>query len=123
VTLDGALNGSTDLPALLRRWDGASGDGISISPPAGDTMIALENGIEIEFSPDNAFYQRGDYWLIPARAATAKIYGPTTAESGAPSYGPARHYAPLAQIDGATPKDLRSRFTHLAWPDMSAAPS
>jgi hypothetical protein len=123
VTLDGAVNGSTDLPALLRRWDGASGDGISTRPPAGDTMIALENGIAIEFFPDDAFCQRGDYWLIPARAATGQIYGATTADSGAPPYGPARHYAPLAEIDGTTVTDLRSLFTHLAWPDTPAATS
>lgn len=123
VTLEGAINESTDLPAVLRRWDGGSGDGISVTPAAGDPVIALENGIQVEFSTAGAFYQRGDYWLIPARAATATIYGPAIVDPGAPPYGPARHYAPLAQIDSTGKKDLRSRFTHLAWPDMTAAPS
>jgi hypothetical protein len=123
VTLDGAINKHTTQPAVLRRWDGGSGDGISITPAAGESAIPLENGIQIEFSPAGAFYQRGDYWLIAARAATGLIYGPTIDDPGAPPYGPARHYAPLAQIDSTGKTDLRSRFTHLAWPDMTAAPS
>src|SRR5262249_28179759 len=102
-------------------WDGAeSGDGIAV-PPDG-TPVPLENGIVVTFSrPDEAQFQRGDFWLIPARTATGAIYGPTTNNGGAPPYGPARHLAPLAQINPqANPdkqvQDLRSLFTRLAWP-------
>jgi hypothetical protein len=117
VTLDQAVPNTPTRPAILRCWD-------SVGDSVDGTPMVMDNGIQIQFtSPTNAFYQRGDYWLIPARAATGQIYGPTTGDNGAPPYGPARHYAPLAQVDNQTPTDLRTRFTHLAWPDTSATPS
>jgi hypothetical protein len=123
VTLNGALE-SPGTPLLLRRWDGAEpADGTPV--PDDGSPTKLENDIEVTFSrPDSAQFQRGDFWLIPARAATGRIYGPTTDNGGAPPYGPARHFAPLAQInlqaDQGPPDqrvhDLRSLFTRLAWP-------
>ena len=118
VTLDQPVPHTPNLPAVLRRWD-SPGEGAVDGEP-----VVIDNGIQIQFtSPTNAFYQRGDYWLIPARAATRQIYGPTTGDDGAPPDGPSRHYAPLAQVDNQTATDLRTRFTHLAWPDTSATPS
>jgi hypothetical protein len=129
VTLDGAVDDSMT-PLLLRRWDGAeSPDGTTV--PDDGTPMLLENGVEVTFSPPaGAQFRRGDFWLIPARAATGRIYGPTTDDGGAPPYGPARHFAPLAQInpqaDQGPPDqrvhDLRSLFTRLAWPLGEQAP-
>src|SRR6202171_1832737 len=128
VTLDGSVQASTTTKtALLRRWDSPLGDGygteIELSKSPKDGWFQIERGIEIRFpATEKALFQRGDYWVIPARAVTAKIYGPTTdSPDGATPYGPERHYAPLAQIemDGKDVKltELRTRFTHLAWPD------
>jgi Family of unknown function (DUF6519) len=121
VTLDQAVD--TGTPVLLRRWDSVpiAGDGTPV--PDDGSPVPIENGIEVVFDASaGATYQRGDFWLIPARAATGQIYGPTTDDNGAPPYGPQRHYAPLAQVnpDGGGAKhvvyDLRSLFTQLAWP-------
>jgi hypothetical protein len=55
--------------------------------------------------------------LVPARVATGQVYGPINTGGASPN-GPQRHFAPLAQIaDGAEPTDLRTLFTHLAWPN------
>ena len=63
----------------LRRWDQAdllestnvTADGVIITP---STWMSLEDGIEVQFSPGT--YKTGDYWLIPARTATAEIQWP-----------------------------------------------
>ncbi|MDT5233033.1 MAG: hypothetical protein QOI39_3533 [Mycobacterium sp.] len=117
--LDAANN-----PAVLRRWDSVpeKGNGlpVKVSKDREDPWTDIENGIQIQFTAsDDAVFGRGDFWLIPARAATSQIYGPTAAPEGAGSvaFGPQRHFAPLAQVDGANITDLRSLFTHLAWPD------
>jgi hypothetical protein len=61
----------------LRRWDQAD----QSSAPANEHGVAaaagwlpLEGGISVQFS-DGA-YRTGDYWLIPARTATAEIEWP-----------------------------------------------
>lgn len=116
---------ATPKTALLRRWDSPPGDGtgihVELSNSSQDGWLTIETGIEIRFpATKDALFQRGDYWLIPARAATARIYGPTTDQpDGTRPYGPERRYAPLAQIesDNAQPTELRTLFTHLAWPD------
>lgn len=69
--------------AKLRRWDqlnprkrsDVTADGVSITP---STWIPLEEGIEVWFSSetDTKTYKTGDYWLIPARTATAEIEWP-----------------------------------------------
>jgi hypothetical protein len=59
----------------LRRWDSA-GD-LPLTPPAGGNgWIALEAGIEVQFS--GALFRTGDYWLIPARTVTGNIEWPFT---------------------------------------------
>lgn len=119
VTLDQAVD-TPGTPVLLRRWDSAPIPG---DVPTDGSPVTIDNGIEVVFdAPSGATYARGDFWLIPARAATGRIYGPTTDETGAPPYGPQRHYAPLALVNpgagGANNGvyDLRSLFTRLAWP-------
>ncbi len=122
VKLDQAVD-TPGTPVLLRRWDSVpiAGDGAPV--PTDGSPVTIDNGIQVVFDASgSAKYQRGDFWLIPARAATARIYGPTTDTNGAPPYGPQRHYAPLAQVNssaGGTNNgvyDLRSLFTRLAWP-------
>jgi hypothetical protein len=128
VTVGGSVEVSaTPETAVLRRWDSPPGDGngmpVELSDSSHDGWIDIECGIRIRFpTTKDARFQRGDYWLIPARRATANIYGPTTDQpDGAAPYGPERRYAPLAKIDmdngKATPTELRTLFTHLAWPD------
>jgi Family of unknown function (DUF6519) len=65
----------------LRRWDMVSkgppdnvtvtADGIVVQPGA---EVPLEDGISVTFSAGT--YHDGDYWLIPARTATADIEWP-----------------------------------------------
>jgi hypothetical protein len=122
VTLDHPVD-TQGTPVLLRRWDSVPIDGDGTPVPDDGFPEEIEDGITVMFDASaGATYQRGDFWLIPARAATGRIYGPTTDDTGAPPYGPQRHYAPLAQINpnagGANHGvyDLRSLFTRLAWP-------
>ena len=64
--------------------------------------IPLENGIEIQFAGQGA-YRSGDYWLFPARTATAEVEWPREREGTPytkPPDGIAHHYAPLAIIPG-----------------------
>lgn len=54
----------------LRRWEGKDVVGAS-RPVDNDGYLTLESGIEIRFDADGDGYRTGDYWLIPARSATA----------------------------------------------------
>ena len=70
-----------DLKPKLRRWDqqeDATGTGVRMR--AGSQ--ALEDGIEVRFSDGD--YRSGDYWLVPARTATADVEWPR-AENGEPA--------------------------------------
>ena len=77
---------------LLRRWDHQQGDpaegGLTLGPDnaaliqenSGDMWLELENGVQIQFQPAIGpanQYRTGDYWLIPARTATADVEWPT----------------------------------------------
>ncbi|ANH80397.1 hypothetical protein A8C56_04830 [Niabella ginsenosidivorans] len=82
----------------LRRWDvqgTAMENGISMQ----NGWVNLENGIRLSFSAGT--YNEGDYWLIPARTATAGIEWPVDSAKNpvpmAPS-GIRRHYCRLALI-------------------------
>jgi hypothetical protein len=104
----GALN-----RAVLRRWDhgrqrapgadAASRGGAPIVQADGGRAVKLEYGIEIRFKP-NARYQRGDYWLIAARARGGIEWSLGTSElNGAADQwklpkGEQHHYAPLAVV-------------------------
>lgn len=57
----------------LRRWEqytNADENGVPLS----NNWIGLEDGIEVEFQPGT--YKAGEYWLIPARTATADVEWP-----------------------------------------------
>lgn len=47
--------------------DGAAGNSI---------WLNLEDGVQISFGDSTSTYQRGDYWLIPARQATGLVFWP-----------------------------------------------
>ena len=57
----------------LRRWD-QSGDGATRNGVELDDQELENDGIELEFKPGQ--YRAGDYWLIPARAATGDVEWP-----------------------------------------------
>lgn len=101
---------------VLRRWDhsdrnGELNDGAVLVREKGtdDVWIEIEDGIEIQFSGQTngktMEYRSGDYWLIPARAATSDIEWPQTIDGKGKSipaeqepFGIDHHYAPLAFI-------------------------
>ena len=105
----------------LRRWDqvGTSlENGAAVTPL--DTFQTLENGIQVSFSTGT--YKTGDYWLIPARTATANIEWPSSPQ---PPRGIEHHFCRLAlvQFDAGGLKvleDCRQIFRRLT--DLSTAP-
>jgi Family of unknown function (DUF6519) len=106
-------------PALhpyVRRWDQREGVDENGTLPVGanepDGWIQVEDGLQIKFGASGN-YRTGDYWMIPARTATADVEWP-----GSPNHprwvtphGIKHYYAPLAklEIDAAgTPEVLQS---------------
>ena len=85
----------------VQKWNqtGASnavdGDGLVLT---GTGPIPVEDGIEIKFSTDpvGGSFRAGDYWVIWARTATARIDELTNA----PPRGIIHHYVQLAAISG-----------------------
>jgi hypothetical protein len=89
----------------LRRWDS------DLAPVKEGTgagfWLELEDGIQIQFQPpdegaDDHYYQRGDYWLIPARTVTGNIEWPQIEDAqgqlgpeARPPAGVKHYYAPL----------------------------
>jgi hypothetical protein len=135
VTLGEGPKIDLSLHPYLRRWDQTadspgSPDGTPIvemdaGKPEG--WLPLEDGVQVRFSPTGAHYQRGDHWLIPARTATGGLLWPGDADPRAvPPHGPARYLVPLALIlddkGTSTVEDMRTLFTHLAFPPESEDP-
>jgi hypothetical protein len=92
--------------ARVRRWEqsGASA-GIKGVPLSTNVPYTLENGIQIEFKP--GIYQSGDYWTIPARAASGQIDWPPCGSDGnlfQPPTSSLVFSAPLACIHWDTTK-------------------
>lgn len=129
VTLVGAADkGVGTDPAkhpLLRRWEQKQGDpaeggltlaanGTALIEENDESMwLTLEDGVQIQFQPAPAprrhQYRTGDYWLIPARTATANVEWPsetvsdgqgntTTTPLARPPLGIRHHYAPLGAV-------------------------
>lgn len=105
---------------LLRRWDHGPKEGISFSEGAiliseiSDTdsdWIEIENGIQLQFQQGGT-YRTGDYWLIPARAATGDVEWPH--DKFQPPQGIMHHFAPLAIISSGGPTDCRCKFEPLS---------
>lgn len=120
VTLSGSspVDFDSKKHPFLRRWDQKNGDGkgvaiewkvpVNPNPDAVEKTveskeIQIEDGIYIQFQKDqdDVVYQRGDYWLIPARTATGDVEWPKE-DNGQPKallpHGVVHHYAPLAII-------------------------
>jgi hypothetical protein len=87
----------------VRRWNQSQNADLTLQdgavPITAGNWIDLENGIQIMFQPGD--YRTGDYWLIPARVATANIEWPQRGNEPAelPPVGIEHHYAPLAIIE------------------------
>jgi hypothetical protein len=103
------------LHPLLRRWDQTDRcdeHGIAIQTADGGRWFELEDGVWITFEAETPRYERGDYWLIPARTATSGVLWPES--NGVPEAvtpnGPARYLAPLAMRTDEGWKDLRLCF-------------
>jgi len=82
----------------VRRWDDPKGfRSVEISSD-NEGYLPLEYGVEVQF--EKASYRTGDYWLIPARTATADIMWPRDEEGpkAIPPEGIKHHFCPLAVV-------------------------
>jgi len=80
----------------VRRWDGV------LDNPVSDQWIELEDGVQIQL--DEGRYRVGDYWLIPARTATADVEWPRDASGEPipqPPAGVVHRYCRLAILEAA----------------------
>jgi len=104
VTLDVPANQTISVDqtrnARMRRWDmsgpSVTSAGLPLSP---GNPVQLENGIEVTFDPGT--FRSGDYWTIPARAATGQIEWPPCSSDGNSAQHPTSiqvYRAPLACI-------------------------
>jgi hypothetical protein len=129
---EGPVGQNPALHPMLRRWDQQEAPEASgfagLDPDTGllrieegsdeDGWLKIEDGVEVQFQPDGQ-YTAGDYWLIPARTATADVEWPEFEGGPAtrPPMGIDYAYAPLALIDaGGDVQDMRSVFGSLAQP-------
>ncbi|MBS0465695.1 MAG: hypothetical protein JSS31_07675 [Proteobacteria bacterium] len=79
----GSLGQDASLHPLLRRWEQRpSAAGQNALAVAEGGWIALEDGVQVRFTPGGS-YRVGDYWQIPARTATADVEWPLD-DDGAP---------------------------------------
>jgi len=102
--------GDEDHPLVLRRWDqrdGQFGHGAGTLVDGAirlreDEWIPIEDGIQVSFAKHpQSEYRAGDYWLVPARVATADVDWPQCGDQpeALPPLGVQHHYAPLAIVD------------------------
>jgi hypothetical protein len=102
ITLDTDISALDGRPGLrLRRWDQRGDQGTPDGLALGAGWLDLEAGIQVQFSEGT--YSPGDYWLIPARTATAEIewppFGvPNEAPQPQPPRGIKNHYCRLALV-------------------------
>jgi hypothetical protein len=103
----------------VRRWD--SPGAVELTTGA---FVELEAGVQVEFdgSAGNDTYLPGDYWIFPARTATAQVEWPIDAATSdpifLPRFGTIHHYAALALVewDGTAwtlISDCRNKFPPL----------
>lgn len=103
----------------LRRWDQTNASADENGTAIGSGWMDLGEGIEVQFS--NGTCRPGDYWLIPARTATAQIEWPPNDPGGLqpdqPPVGIRHHYGKLAFLKAAgglvTWEDCRDLFPSL----------
>jgi hypothetical protein len=99
---------------IVRRWESGAVRLVE------DAWLPLESGLEIRFAASEGSphrYRGGDYWLIPARTATASIEWPVDGDrpEALPPHGVKHRYAPLAVLvfrDGSFERahDYRHRY-------------
>lgn len=104
ISAGGTAKPDAAMHTLLRRWD-QSGEAatsgtlaVAESSSEGSGWLALERGVEIQFAP-GALYNAGDYWLVPARAASRDVEWNRASDGTAlwqPRQGTVRHRAALA---------------------------
>jgi hypothetical protein len=116
---------------IVRRWDQRTDpEGNDLTASGGtlrlleDAWLPLESGVEVSFTASKLSPQRyrgGDYWVIPARTATASIEWPAQGDrpEAVPPHGVKHRYAPLAVLaykDGAFAPvhDYRLRYKPLS---------
>lgn len=105
----------------MRRWDmsgpAVTAAGLPLSP---GSPIQLENGIQVTFdppvsgpgpvtTPSPGTFQSGDYWTIPARAATGQIEWPSLGGDGNAAERPTSiqvYRAPLACIHATIIREI-----------------
>jgi hypothetical protein len=107
-------DGEVGTHPALRRWDQAREEGevatTSGALTATTGWLALEAGIEVQFTGDGLLRAR-DYWWFPARSRTQSIEWPTVTENGRqepaarPPDGIEHRYARLAVL-GFTPQSF-----------------
>ncbi|WP_291295186.1 DUF6519 domain-containing protein [Elioraea sp.] len=101
------------------RWDQAaprnSLDANGLMSVAGG-MIALEEGVEVDFTLDGAGaqFRAGDWWVFAARTADASV----EELSAAPPHGPIHHVAQLAAVANVSGNDEPSDCRTL-WPPLT----
>jgi DNA-binding beta-propeller fold protein YncE len=120
ITLNTSAAGYVGKDGLkLRRWDQTDSSANENGLLAGSGWITLEDGVQVTFSPGT--YRPGNYWLIPARTATAEIEWPLDtlgiASVEQPPVGTKHYYCKLALLkanDGlVTLEDCRELFPSL----------
>ena len=121
ITLNAAVTqyaGKTNLK--LRRWDQTTAAATTEGMAMTADWIDLEDGLQVKFSA--GIYRAGDYWLIPARTATADIEWPPYQIPNLhpieqPPVGIDHHYCRLALIQAqggsVTLEDCRELFPSL----------
>ncbi|MCU1348790.1 MAG: hypothetical protein JWO56_1820, partial [Acidobacteria bacterium] len=131
VKLSAAVNAAVNFARnpRLRLWarpDAAKAVRTLNEGANADGYVALEDGIEVKFSPAGQ-YNTGDYWLIPARTAisqeTGSIEWPVSGPNPLtlPPLGIVRHFAPLAEIRSTGVEDCRPIFNPASAPDLDYA--
>jgi hypothetical protein len=109
----------TSRRTILRRWATKPVE-IELAGDPQSKWVDLADGVSIQFSaPKNApRYRTGDYWLIPARAATGDVVWPKdgTLPAALAPHGVDHHYAPLARWTAASQTfdgSLRKTYRYL----------
>ena len=104
------INGRSNNPKV-RRWDGV------LEKPATDNWLELEDGVQVKFEAEKK-YHVGDYWLIPARTATADVEWPRDDLTPPnpipqPRAGIEHHYCKLAILQYKEIQPKKKGFTVL----------
>lgn len=112
----------------LRKWDRF----LTIPSTSGDgAFVALESGIEVRFDAASpAQFRTGDYWLIPARAASPEVEAGRIEWPGSPEdpgpltpKGIKHHYARLGVVMANSNNTVTSvADCRCLWPPLSSVP-